>query len=234
MVDSILEATIRVLVKRGYEGATTIAIVVALGEQHACRYLGCRALFLRFQLWLNTNSNRFSSEREYAMIRPAIPSDTPALVSLSVSTGLFLPHEADALLRNVLDELHAGRLGEGHLAHVWVDGPAGPPAGWVYFSLNAMANQIWDLWWIGVAPLRQGQGIGDKLLQFVEGHARSAGGRVLIIETSSLPKLERTRNFYAKRGYVVCGQVPDFYADGDDKVIFAKRLAERASGAPLA
>lgn len=168
------------------------------------------------------------------MIRPAIPSDTPSLVSLAVSTGLFLPDEADALLRGVLDELHAGRLGDGHLAQVWVDGPEAVPAGWVYFSRNAMANQIWDLWWIGVAPLRQGQGIGDELLQFVEGHARAAGGRVLIIETSSLPKLERTRKFYAKRGYIACGQVPDFYADGDDKVIFAKRLAARASGAPLA
>lgn len=94
-----------------------------------------------------------------------------------------------------------------------------------------MANQIWDLWWIGVAPQRHGQGIGDELLRFVEDQVRAARGRVLIIETSSLPKLERTRSFYMKRGYAFCGQVPDFYADGDDKVLFAKRLAERAAGA---
>jgi ribosomal protein S18 acetylase RimI-like enzyme len=168
------------------------------------------------------------------MIRPATPDDTPALVALAVSTGLFLPSEADALLKGVLDELHAGRLGEDQLASVWVDGPAGPPAGWVYFSRNAMANQIWDLWWIGVAPLRHGQGIGDELLRFVEAHVHSAGGRILLIETSSLPKLDRTRKFYAKRGYTACGQVPDFYADGDDKVIFAKRIAEKVSTASLA
>jgi len=168
------------------------------------------------------------------MIRPTNPDDTPALVALAVSTGLFLPNEADALLRDVLDELHAGRLGEDHLASVWVDGPAGPPAGWVYFSRNAMANQIWDLWWIGVDPVRHGQGIGAELLRFVEAHVHSAGGRVLLIETSSLPKLERTRMFYAKRGYTACGQVPDFYADGDDKVIFAKRIAETVPAASLA
>lgn len=167
------------------------------------------------------------------MIRPATPGDTAALVTLAVSTGLFLPNEADVLLRGVLDELHAGRLGEDHLASIWVDGPTGLPAGWVYFSRNAMANQIWDLWWIGVDPLRHGQGIGDELLRFVEAHVRSAGGRILLIETSSLPKLDRTRKFYAKRGYTACGQVPDFYADGDDKVIFAKRIAERVSEAPL-
>lgn len=160
------------------------------------------------------------------MIRPANPDDTPALVTLAVSTGLFLPHEADALLRGVLDDLHAGRLGEDHLASVWVDEPAGHPAGWVYFSRNAMANQIWDLWWIGVDPRRHGQGIGDKLLRFVEAQVHSKGGRRLLIETSSLPKLARTRKFYAERGYTVCGQVPDFYADGDDKVIFSKRIAD--------
>ena len=71
---------------------------------------------------------------------------------------------------------------------------------------------------------------GDELLKFVEEYVRSANGRVLIIETSSLPKLERTRRFYAKRGYVLCGQVPDFYADGDDKVIFAKRIAGPVPG----
>ena len=168
------------------------------------------------------------------MIRSATPGDTPALVALAVSTGLFLPNEADALLRGVLDELHAGRLGEDHLAYVWVDGPAGPPAGWVYFSRNALANQIWDLWWIGVDPLRHGRGIGDELLRFVEAHLHSAGGRILLIETSSLPKLDRTRKFYAKRGYTACGQVPDFYADGDDKVIFAKRISERVTESPLA
>jgi len=61
-------------------------------------------------------------------------------------------------------------------------------------------------------------------LKFVEDHVQNARGRVLVIETSSVPKLERTRKFYAKRGYSACGQVPDFYADGEDKVIFAKRL----------
>lgn len=171
------------------------------------------------------------------MIRSATPDDTPALVTLAVSTGLFLPHEADALLRGVLDELHGGRLGEDHLASVYVDGHVGPPMGWVYFSRNAMANQIWDLWWIGVDPLLHGQGIGDTLLRFVEAHVHSKGGRMLLIETSSLPKLDRTRRFYAKRGYTVCGQVPDFYADGDDKVIFAKRIAEKVTAltaSPLA
>ncbi len=58
------------------------------------------------------------------MMRPAAPDDTPALVSLAVSTGLFQADEADLLLRATLDEIHAGRLGPDHLAWVWSEGPA--------------------------------------------------------------------------------------------------------------
>lgn len=162
------------------------------------------------------------------MLRLAEPADTPALVALGVATGLFQPEEADLLLRSVLDDIHANRLGEGHLAYVWADAPAGPPAGWVYFSPEAKADGVWELWWIGVDPTRQGRGIGDELLGFVEERVREAGGRLLLISTSSLPPLERTRRFYAKRGYAECGRIPDYYADGDDKVIFAKRVASPA------
>ncbi len=159
------------------------------------------------------------------MIRHAAPLDTPTLVALAVSTGLFQPDEADLLLKSTLDELHGGRLGEGHQARVWTAGPGAPPTGWAYFSPDAAANGVWELWWIGVAPDHQGRGTGDALLASVEGDVRTAGGRLLLIATSALPRLERSRRFYAQRGYAECGRVPDFYADGDAKVIFAKRLA---------
>ncbi|MBX9584884.1 MAG: GNAT family N-acetyltransferase [Gemmataceae bacterium] len=158
------------------------------------------------------------------MIRPAAPADTPALVALAAATGIFKPGEAEALLGGVLDALHAGQLGDGHRADVWVDGPDGTPAGWVYFAPTPNADRVWDLWWIGVDPARQGRGVGTGLLRHVEAAARAAGGRLLVIETSSLPALDPTRRFYAKHGYAACGRVPDFYADGNDKVITAKRL----------
>ncbi|MEO7327678.1 MAG: GNAT family N-acetyltransferase [Minicystis sp.] len=162
------------------------------------------------------------------MLRSPHPNETSVLVDLAIATGLFAPGEADSLLRSVLDDLHLGKLGDGHVVQVWADPERGAPVGWVYLAIDDKANGVWNLWWIGVAPRHQGQGVGDTLLSAVEHHVRDAGGRLLLIETSSLPALERTRDFYAKRGYVACGRVPDFYADGDDKVIFAKRL----SGAP--
>ncbi|QEH39264.1 Acetyltransferase (GNAT) family protein (plasmid) [Aquisphaera giovannonii] len=158
------------------------------------------------------------------MIRHALAGDTAALVAIGEATGIFRPHEAEGLLGATLDAIHAGQLGEGHQAHVWVEGPEVPPAGWVYFAPTPNANGVWDLWWIGTDPARQGRGIGSQLLGFVEDRARAAGGRLLLVETSSQPALDPTRRFYANRGYVECGRVPDFYGEGDAKVIFAKRL----------
>ena len=50
-------------------------------------------------------------------------------------------------------------------------------------------------------------------------------GRLLLLETSSLPSYDLTRRFYVKHGYYTAATVKDFYADGHDKVIYGKRLA---------
>jgi len=157
------------------------------------------------------------------MIRAVLPGDTAELVSIAVATGLFSLEDADLLLRRTLDDLHAGHLGEGHFAYVWIDA-ADRPGGWVYFSENQRSNAVWDLWWIGVAPGQQGRGVGKELLQFVEANVRRAAGRLLVIETSALPTLARTREFYVRRGYTECGCVPDFYGDGDGKITFVRNV----------
>ena len=158
------------------------------------------------------------------MFRTAIPTETATLVSVAESTGIFAPDEAEALLGGVLEELHAGRLGDGHQAYVWARTDTSPATGWVYFAPTEHADGVWDLWWIGVAADSQRQGIGDGLLKFVEEKVKSAGGRLLLIETSTLTVFDSVRQFYMKRGYAECGRVPDFYRLGEAKVIYFKRI----------
>ncbi len=88
----------------------------------------------------------------------------------------------------------------------------------------------WDLYWIVVDPGRQGAGIGTRLLEEVEGEVRRRLGRILLAETSSQPSYDGTRAFYARRGYRAVSRVEDFYAPGDDRVIFAKRFGDSEGG----
>jgi hypothetical protein len=49
-------------------------------------------------------------------------------------------------------------------------------------------------------------------------------GQMLILETSGLPEFAGPRAFSDQAGYEAEGGIRDFYAAGDDKVIFRKVL----------
>lgn len=155
------------------------------------------------------------------MLRPTTPADTPGLLALAEATGVFKPHEIVAL-EEVLDDYHDTNQADGHVARTWDD--MGRPLGFVYYAPAAMTDRTWDLWWIAVEKHRQGGGLGKKLLDAVEADVTARNGRLLLIETSSTPLYEPTRQFYLKRGYIIAATVPDYYADGDGKIIFWKRV----------
>ena len=90
-----------------------------------------------------------------------------------------------------------------------------------------MADRVWYLYWIAVEKTLHAQGIGTALLNHTEDAIRAAGGRLYLIETSSLAHYEATRKFYLRHGYAIASVLPDFYADGDDLVVFAKHFCRR-------
>ena len=50
------------------------------------------------------------------------------------------------------------------------------------------------------------------------------GGQGVYIETSSQDKYLPTQNFYMKCNYELTARFKDFYAEGDDKLVFKKTL----------
>jgi ribosomal protein S18 acetylase RimI-like enzyme len=156
------------------------------------------------------------------MIRPTTPADTPVLKGLAHDTGVFKPHEIVAL-QEVLDDYHAENHSDGHRAVTYEH--EGGIAGFAYYAPAAMTDRTWYLYWIAVNKQIQARGVGGKLLRYVEDDIRAQGGRLLLIETSSLPHYGLTRRFYLKHGYDQEAVLRDFYADGDDMVVFRKHLA---------
>jgi GNAT superfamily N-acetyltransferase len=76
----------------------------------------------------------------------------------------------------------------------------------------------------GELPVRQGQGRGAAaMLWRLEGTC-GRGGRLLLVETSALPRYDRTRAFYARCGYEEEARIRDYLAAGDNLVAFRTAL----------
>lgn len=153
------------------------------------------------------------------MLRDLTSNDLELLCDQAAATQVFYDHEITTL-RDVLDDyLHHARDDYGHVCRVWLESK---PLGFVYYAPVEMTDRTWELWWIVVDPNCQGRGIGQKMLKALEADLESRNQRLLLIETSSLPRYESARQFYLKAGYVEAARVKDFYTSGDDKVIFWK------------
>lgn len=165
------------------------------------------------------------------IIQPVNFSDRAELIGVAVKTGIFSPTEAEALLGSILDQLAEGILPDGHAALSCRTHSGGVVTGWTYFAPDQYAEGVLNVWWLGVSPEEQGTGVGTALLRAAESLALDNGARIVVIETSSKEPQARARGFYLRQGYAECGRVPDFYGDGDHKVIFSRRprQAERSN-----
>ncbi|TXH71758.1 MAG: GNAT family N-acetyltransferase [Thiothrix sp.] len=159
------------------------------------------------------------------VVHSAQTGERSALLDIALKTRLFTPDEAEALLGGTLDGLADGSLPETHQSVV-CRAPAGEALGWSYFAPDAYAEDVWNIWWLGVAPEHHGQGVAQALLSHIEQTITQLGGRVIVIETSDQQPLARARRFYAKSGYSECGRIPDFYGAGDAKVILARSMTK--------
>jgi GNAT superfamily N-acetyltransferase len=154
------------------------------------------------------------------MIRPMTASDKQRVLDLLTSTGLFTPAEV-AVAEEVIDAYLARPEGGDYEVVVFQNGEAGP-AGYAAFGPTPLTRGTYDLYWIAVAPERQGSGVGRKLMAFVEDSLRRRGARLLLIETSSQLRYEPTRGFYLALGYREAARIAGFYTPGDDRVTYAK------------
>ncbi|MBW4510653.1 MAG: hypothetical protein KME64_29675 [Scytonematopsis contorta HA4267-MV1] len=63
------------------------------------------------------------------------------------------------------------------------------------------------------------------MIKYVENHLKELGERLLLVETSGLPNFEKTREFYLKNNYEKEATIREYYKEGDDKIIFRKKLS---------
>ena len=99
-------------------------------------------------------------------------------------------------------------------------------AGWICWGPTPCTLGTYDLYWMAVDPALHGTGIGTALI--VEMECRLTGqARLIVVETTGRPDYAATRRFYHARGYRAVATVPDFYAPGDDQVVFVKEVRSK-------
>lgn len=96
--------------------------------------------------------------------------------------------------------------------------------GYVCFGPISGTDLRFYLYWIAVLPQYQHHGIGQLLIMATEEEIKRMGGKKIFVETSSRSLYHSTRNFYLHLGYVMEGQIKDFYSLGDDKVVYSRVL----------
>jgi len=96
--------------------------------------------------------------------------------------------------------------------------------GYACYGATPGTDRTFDLYWIAVDPEAHGAGIGTLLLREVERRLEGHHARMLVVETSSRSDYGPTRAFYERRGYNQAARVREFYAPGDDRIIFTKRF----------
>ena len=119
------------------------------------------------------------------MLRKIKESEYDQLINLALETGLWQVEEAELLLGSTLKEALQDTLPANHFVMA-LDSDE-ELAGWTYFAESGHSPGVWDVWWIGVHPKFQGQGLGRTMLMRIEELIKEKNGRLIIIETSSTP-----------------------------------------------
>lgn len=152
------------------------------------------------------------------MIRETIRKDTDALLAIVGGSGQF-DENALAHVKETLNGYLAGQSDD-----LWFTADDGEPVGVAYCAPEAVTDGTWNLLMLWTRFDRHGRGLGSALVGHVEKALKNRGARLLIVETSGLPDFETARAFYSKCGFTQEARIRNFFAAGDDKIVYTKLL----------
>jgi ribosomal protein S18 acetylase RimI-like enzyme len=150
-------------------------------------------------------------------IRPIIKSDLESLKQVLDSSELF-PSE-------YLDEMIADYFTNPETQDIWFTCTnEEKPVAIGYCIPEKLTDGTYNLLAIGVAQDHQRKGIGSEMMGYIERILREIGARILIVETSSDDAQIGARNLYNKIGYIQAAVIKEFWKEGEDKIVFWKKL----------
>jgi ribosomal protein S18 acetylase RimI-like enzyme len=150
-------------------------------------------------------------------IRKVVQQDIESLKLVIDTTSLF-PSE---LLNGMMDDYFKNSSSEDIWLTTEIDDKL---VAVTYCAPERLTEGTFNLYLIAIHKDFQGRGIGAEVMKYIENLLRTKGQRILIVETSGLPEFEFTRKFYDKCDYHREAVIRDFYREGEDKIVFWKKL----------
>lgn len=150
-------------------------------------------------------------------IRAIKVEDIQGLKNVLDSCGLF-PSE-------YLDEMISDYFNNADTLDIWFTCADNDiPVSIGYCVPEKLTNGTYNLLAIGVSENYQRKGIANEMMNYIEQLLKSKEGRILIVETSSDDAQTGARSLYRKMGYKQEAVIRDFWNDGEDKIVFWKKL----------
>ncbi len=150
-------------------------------------------------------------------IRPVTPADIDGLKKVVDSSELF-PSE-------YLDEMISDYFNNADTQDIWFTYfDDNKPVAIGYCVPEKLTDGTYNLLAIGVSQNCQRNGVASEMMKYIEQLLKHKDGRILIVETSSDNAQIGARNFYQKIRYTQEAIIRDFWKDGEDKIVFWKKL----------
>jgi ribosomal protein S18 acetylase RimI-like enzyme len=157
-----------------------------------------------------------------ARTRPLAAGDRTRVEEMTRATGLFRAEEIPVALEVFDAAAGVGRRADPDYESAGAE-VEGALVGWICWGPTPGTAGTFHLYWIVVDPAWQHRGVGGAMLDEMERRlARRA--RLVVVETAGRADYAATRAFYAGRAYRIAAEIADYYAPGDDLVLFVKRM----------
>lgn len=150
-------------------------------------------------------------------IRPVTKSDIDGLKQVVDSSGLFPSEYLDEMIADYFDNPRTQDIWFAYIEN-------NNPVAIGYCVPEKFTDSTYNLLAIGVSKDTQRLGIASQMMNYIEQRLKQNDGRILIVETSSDDAQTGARNLYKKIGYMQAAVIKDFWKDGEDKIVFWKKL----------
>ena len=153
-----------------------------------------------------------------------LPGDELKVEEIVRSTGFFSEDEIIIARELVEERLQKGTASGYYFLFAELENEM---VGYSCFGPIPATKHSYDLYWIAVHSSQRGKGIGKILNEKTEEIISEMGGQNLYAETSGRDQYKPTRAFYINCGYKEGAVFEDFYAPGDSKYVFVKKIVIR-------